>query len=253
MTNLAKRIIPCLDLKDGRVVKGVNFMQLKDAGDPIEVAKRYNDSGADELVFLDINASFEGRSATLQVIESIACEVFIPLCVGGGISTLSDISDLLNAGCDKVSLNSAALKRPEFINEAAQKFGAQCIVAAVDVKARSDGSIGVFTHGGRNDSGRDMSAWLQEAQNRGAGEILLTSMDTDGMKSGFDLAKLKTAMESCSLPIIASGGAGSMQHILDAFEMGVDAALAASIFHYGEIDIMDLKHFLANNGVSVRI
>lgn len=253
MTNLAKRIIPCLDLKDGRVVKGVNFMQLKDAGNPIEVAKRYNDSGADELVFLDINASFEGRSATLQVIESIAREVFIPLCVGGGISTLENISDLLNAGCDKVSLNSAALNHPEFINEAAQKFGAQCIVVAVDVKARNDGSIGVFTHGGRNDSGRDMSAWLQEAQNRGAGEILLTSMDTDGMKSGFDLAKLKAAMESCSLPIIASGGAGSVQHILDAFEIGVDAALAASIFHYGEIDIMDLKHFLANNGVSVRI
>lgn len=253
MTNLAKRIIPCLDLKDGRVVKGVNFMQLKDAGDPIEVAKRYNDSGADELVFLDINASFEGRSATLQVIESIAREVFIPLCVGGGISTLRDISDLLNAGCDKVSLNSAALKRPEFINEAAQKFGAQCIVVAVDVKARNDGSIGVFTHGGRLDSKREMGEWLQEVQKRGAGEILLTSMDTDGMKSGFDLRKLKAAMESCSLPIIASGGAGSMQHILNAFEMGVDAALAASIFHYGEIDIMDLKHFLANNRVSVRI
>ncbi|MWV61830.1 imidazole glycerol phosphate synthase subunit HisF [Helicobacter saguini] len=253
MTNLAKRIIPCLDIKDGRVVKGVNFIGLKDAGNPIDVAKRYNDSGADELVFLDINASFEGRKATLKVIESIARQVFIPLSVGGGIATLSDISDLLNAGCDKVSLNSAALNRPDFINEAAQKFGSQCVVVAVDVKQRSDGSIGVFTHGGRKDSAREMVSWLKEAQSRGAGEILLTSMDSDGTKSGFDLSKLSKALESCNLPIIASGGAGSMQHILDAFEIGVDAALAASIFHYGEIEIMDLKHFLAQNGVKVRI
>ena len=253
MTNLAKRIIPCLDIKDGRVVKGVNFVGLKDAGNPLEIAKRYNDEGADELVFLDINASHEGRKATLKVIESIAKEVFIPLTIGGGISTLDDISNLLNAGCDKVSLNSSALSNPNLINEAAKKFGSQCIVIAVDVKLRGNGSIGIFTHGGRHDSGRDMYEWLQEVQQRGAGEILLTSMDSDGTKMGFDKEKLRIAMECCDLPLIASGGAGSMEHILEVFEMGVDAALAASIFHYREVEILALKQFLAKHNIPVRI
>lgn len=253
MTNLAKRIIPCLDIKDGRVVKGVNFVALKDAGDPLEVAKRYNDCGADELVFLDINASFEGRKATLKVIESIAKEVFIPLTIGGGISTLEDISNLLDAGCDKVSLNSSAIKNPDFINESAKKFGSQCIVIAIDVKRRENGSIGVFTHGGRHDSGLDMQTWLQEVEKRGAGEILLTSMDSDGTKAGFDIEKLKIAMECCDLPLIASGGAGSMEHILEAFEMGVDAVLAASIFHYKEVEIESLKHFLTQHNIPVRL
>ncbi|RDU67654.1 imidazole glycerol phosphate synthase subunit HisF [Helicobacter didelphidarum] len=253
MTNLAKRIIPCLDIKDGRVVKGVNFVQLKDAGNPLEVAKRYNDYGADELVFLDINASHEGRKATLNVIESIAKEVFIPLTIGGGISTLQDISDMLNAGCDKVSLNSSALNTPSFINESAEKFGTQCITIAIDVKKRQDSTIGVFTHGGRNDSGRNMQDWLQEVKERGAGEILLTSMDTDGTKLGFDIEKLRIAMEVCDLPLIASGGAGNKEHILAAFELGVNAALAASIFHYQEVSIMELKEYLRKHNIPVRI
>lgn len=253
MTNLAKRIIPCLDIKDGRVVKGVNFVSLKDAGNPLEIAKRYNDEGADELVFLDINASHEGRKTTLKVIESIAKEVFIPLTIGGGISTLDDISNLLNAGCDKVSLNSAALNNPELINMAAEKFGSQCVVVAIDVKLRKNGSIGIFTHGGRHDSGMDMEKWLKEVQQRGAGEILLTSMDSDGTKAGFDKEKLKIAMECCGLPLIASGGAGSMEHILEVFQIGVDAALAASIFHYKEIEILALKQFLAQNNIPVRL
>ena len=187
MTNLAKRIIPCLDIQDGRVVKGINFVGLKDAGNPIEIAKRYNDAGADELIFLDINATHEARKTTLHVIESIAKKVFIPLTVGGGISTLQDISNLLDAGCDKVSLNSSALKNPSFIDEAAKTFGSQCVVIAIDAKLRKDGSIGVFTHGGRQDSTKNMQDWLIEVENRGAGEILLTSMDTDGTKNGFDI------------------------------------------------------------------
>lgn len=253
MTNLAKRIIPCLDIKDGRVVKGVNFVELKDAGNPIEIAKRYNDEGADELVFLDISATQEGRKTMLHVIESIAKEVFIPLTVGGGISTLQDISNLLDAGCDKVSLNSSALKNPSFINEGAKTFGSQCIVIAIDAKQRQDGSIGVFTHGGRNDSGKNLQEWLCEVQDRGAGEILLTSMDCDGTKKGFDKDKLSLAMQVCDLPIIASGGAGSKEHILEVFELGVDAALAASIFHYREIEIIDLKRFLSSKAIPVRL
>lgn len=253
MTNLAKRIIPCLDIKDGRVVKGVNFLGLKDAGNPLEIAKRYNDEGADELVFLDINASCEGRKTMLKVIESIAKEVFIPLTIGGGISTLEDISNLLDAGCDKVSLNSAALRNPDLINESANRFGSQCIVIAIDVKLRENGSIGIFTHGGRYDSGKNMDEWLQEVQQRGAGEILLTSMDSDGTKLGFDKEKLKVAMECCDLPLIASGGAGCMEHILEVFQMGVDAALAASIFHYREVEILELKRFLAKHNIPVRL
>ncbi|RDU71055.1 imidazole glycerol phosphate synthase subunit HisF [Helicobacter aurati] len=253
MTNLAKRIIPCLDIKNARVVKGVNFVGLQDAGDPLEVAKQYNDSGADELVFLDINATFEERKTTLNLIESIAREVFIPLSVGGGISTLQDISNLLNAGCDKVSLNSAALKNPSFIQEAAQTFGSQCIIVAIDVKRREDLSFGVFLSGGRVDSGRDMQEWLAEVESLGAGEILLTSMDTDGTKAGFDLETLQIAMQACKLPLIASGGAGSMKDILEVFEAGVDAALAASIFHYQEVEIMELKRYLHEHGICVRL
>ncbi len=253
MTNLAKRIIPCLDIKDGRVVKGINFVGLKDAGNPIEIAKRYNDAGADELIFLDINATHEARKTTLHVIESIAKKVFIPLTVGGGISTLQDISNLLDAGCDKVSLNSSALKNPSFIDEAAKTFGSQCVVIAIDAKLRKDGSIGVFTHGGRQDSTKNMQDWLIEVENRGAGEILLTSMDTDGTKNGFDIEKLQIAMNISNLPIIASGGAGNMEHFLETFKIGVDAALAASIFHYKEIEIIDLKRFLKKQGVTVRL
>ena len=219
MTNLAKRIIPCLDIKDGRVVKGINFVGLKDAGNPIEIAQRYNDAGADELIFLDINATHEERKTTLHVIESIAKKVFIPLTVGGGISTLQDISNLLDAGCDKVSLNSSALKNPSFIDEAAKTFGSQCIVIAIDAKLRKDGSIGVFTHGGRQDSTKNMQDWLIEVENRGAGEILLTSMDTDGTKNGFDIEKLQIAMNISNLPIIASGGAGNMEHFLETFRL----------------------------------
>ncbi len=253
MTNLAKRIIPCLDIKDGRVVKGVNFIGLKDAGNPLEVAKRYNDEGADELVFLDITASNEKRKTTLKIIESIAKEVFIPLTIGGGISNLQDISNLLNAGCDKVSLNSYVLKNPNFINESTEKFGSQCIVIAIDAKTRNDGSIGVFTHGGRYDSNKNMQEWIIEVEKRGAGEILLTSMDSDGTKNGFDIQKLQIAMNICNLPIIASGGAGNMEHILEVFKIGIDAALAASIFHYKEIEIKQLKKFLMQNGVNVRL
>lgn len=253
MTNLAKRIIPCLDIKDGRVVKGVNFVDLKDAGNPVEIAKRYNDEEADEIIFLDISATHEGRKTMLNVIECIAQEVFIPLTVGGGISTLQDISNLLDAGCDKVSLNSSALKNPDFINESAKVFGTQCIVIAVDAKQRQDGSIGVFTHGGRNDSGRNLQEWLHEVEDRGAGEILLTSMDCDGTKKGFDKEKLSIAMEICDLPIIASGGAGCKEHILEIFKLGVDAALAASIFHYREVEIIELKRFLTKNGILVRL
>ena len=253
MTNLTKRIIPCLDLKDGRVVKGVNFLGLKDAGDPIEVARHYNDSGADELVFLDINASFEGRKTTLHLIESIAKEVFIPLSVGGGLRSLQDVADLLNAGCDKISLNSAALENPALISEIATNFGTQCVVVAVDAKKREDSSVGVFSKGGRVDSGKNLEEWLVEVERLGAGEILLTSMDSDGTREGFDLEKLDLALKACKLPLIASGGAGCKEDLLEVFQRGADAALAASIFHYQEVEIGELKGYLSAQGVPVRI
>ncbi len=248
----AKRIIPCLDVKDGRVVKGVNFVGLKDAGDPVEVAKRYNDEGADELTFLDITASHEQRDTIVHIVEQVAREVFIPLTVGGGIRELNDIYKLLNVGCDKVSINSAAIKRPEFIDEGAKRFGSQCIVVAIDVKKTGD-VWNVYLNGGRVDTGINALEWAKEVVDRGAGEILLTSMDADGTKAGFDLDI--TSQISCAVhvPVIASGGAGTMEHILQAFESGADAALAASIFHYKEIDIMDLKHYLNANGVAVRL
>lgn len=249
----AKRIIPCLDIKNGRVVKGTNFIELKDAGDPVEVAKRYNEEGADELCFLDITASFEERKTILDIVENVAKELFIPLTVGGGIASLDDISRLLNAGCDKISLNSAAIKNPKLITQAAAKFGSQCVVVAIDVKASANEKYNVFIHGGRTDTGLDACKWAQMVANLGAGEILLTSMDADGTKAGFDLKITKKISQMLRIPVIASGGAGKMEHILDAFKNGADAALAASIFHYKQIKIKDLKNYLSQNGVSVRL
>lgn len=248
----AKRIIPCLDVKDGRVVKGVNFVGLKDAGDPVEVAKRYNEEGADEITFLDITASHEERDTIVHIVEQVAKEVFIPLTVGGGIRVLDDIYKLLNVGCDKVSINSAAIKRPEFINEGAKRFGSQCIVVAIDVKKTGD-QYNVYLNGGRVDTGINALEWAKEVVDRGAGEILLTSMDADGTKAGFDLSITEQISRAVNVPVIASGGAGTMEHIKEAFEHGADAALAASIFHYKEIDIMDLKRYLSANGIPVRL
>lgn len=251
---LAKRIIPCLDIKNGRVVKGVNFVGLQDAGNPIEVARRYNDEGADELTFLDITATIEARNATVEMVRAVAKEVFIPLTVGGGISRLEQIYDLLNAGCDKISLNSAAIKNPDLITQSARRFGSQCIVIAIDAKRRANNKgWEVYTHGGRQNSGIDLLQWIKEAYNRGAGEILLTSMDCDGTKTGYDLKQLKIASQSIGIPLIASGGAGSKEHILQAFKNGADAALAASIFHYQEINIMGLKQYLKTQGIPVRL
>lgn len=253
MENFAKRIIPCLDVNNGRVVKGVNFVGLKDAGDPIEVAKRYNDEGADELCFLDITASSDGRDTIVHVVEEVAKQLFIPLTVGGGIRKIDDISRLLNVGCDKVSLNSSAVDNPNLIYEAANKFGSQCIVVAIDVKKNSKGSYNVFVHGGRKDTGLDAIQWAKKIYDLGAGEILLTSMDSDGTKAGYDLNITSAISNSVQIPVIASGGAGTMQHILQAFQNGADAALAASIFHYKEIEILKLKEFLRDNGIGVRI
>ena len=241
MSSFAKRIIPCLDVNNGRVVKGVNFVGLRDAGDPVEVAKRYNAEGADEITFLDITASHENRGTIVDIVEKVAKEVFIPLTVGGGIRTLEDIYALLNVGCDKVSINSSAVSNPGFINESSKRFGSQCIVVAIDVKRVADGSYHVFVKGGREDTGLDALAWAKEVTDRGAGEILLTSMDTDGAKTGFELNITKQISDLVGIPVIASGGAGTMEHIKEAFECGASAALAASIFHFKQIDIMDLK------------
>jgi len=252
MEHFAKRIIPCLDVEGGRVVKGVNFVNLRDAGDPVEVAKRYNQEGADEITFLDIGASFEGRDTIVDVVKKVAKEVFIPLTVGGGIRKLEDIYNLLNVGCDKVSINSAGIKNPNFIDESAKRFGSQCIVVAIDAK-KVEKSWNIFLNGGRVDTGIDALHWAKEVYNRGAGEILLTSMDADGTKAGFDNQLNKAISSVVDIPVIASGGAGSMEHIKDAFEAGADAALAASIFHFREIDIMDLKRYLKENNIPVRI
>ena len=253
MDYFAKRIIPCLDVNNGRVVKGVNFVGLRDAGDPVEVAKRYNIEGADEITFLDIGATHEGRDTIVDVVKEVAKEVFIPLTVGGGIRKLSDIYKLLNVGCDKVSINSSAIKRPDFINESAKRFGSQCIVVAIDAKRVDDDKWHIFTHGGRNDTGLDAIEWAKEAYNRGAGELLITSMDADGTKAGFDNILNKKINKVVNIPIIASGGAGTMKHIEEAFTLGeADAALAASIFHFKEIDIMDLKEYLHNKNIPVR-
>ena len=254
MEYFAKRIIPCLDVDNGRVVKGVNFVGLRDAGDPIEVAKRYNAEGADEITFLDIGASHEGRDTIVDVVKKVAKEVFIPLTVGGGIRKLDDIYKLLEAGCDKVSINSAAIKNPEFISEASKRFGSQCIVVAIDAKKVAEDSWHIFTHGGRNDTGLDAIEWAREAYERGAGELLVTSMDADGTKAGFDNELNRRIGEVAHIPIIASGGAGTMKHIEESFTIGhADAALAASIFHFREIDIMDLKRYLKSRDIPVRL
>ncbi|MCD8545606.1 MAG: imidazole glycerol phosphate synthase subunit HisF [Sulfurospirillum cavolei] len=252
MDYFAKRIIPCLDVKNGRVVKGINFVGLKDAGDPVEIAKRYNEEGADEIAFLDITASHEGRGTIVEIVEKVAREVFIPLTVGGGIRTLEDIYRLLNVGCDKVSINSPAIANPHFIDESSKRFGSQCIVVAIDVKRTND-RWNVFINGGRIDTGIDAINWAKEAADRGAGEILLTSMDCDGAKNGYDLSITSQISSLLDIPIIASGGAGTMEHIKDAFTSGADAALAASIFHFKEIEIMALKHYLKRQGIAVRL
>jgi cyclase len=264
---LAKRIIPCLDVTGGRVVKGVNFVELRDAGDPVEIAARYNDQGADELTFLDITATSDGRDLILHIIEAVASQVFIPLTVGGGVRLVEDVRRLLNAGADKVSFNSAALANPQVIEDASHKYGAQCIVVAIDAKRRSeedamrlvDGlAIGpgwdVFSHGGRKNTGLDAVAWATEMARRGAGEILLTSMDRDGTKAGFDLALTRAVSDAISVPVIASGGVGTLDHLADGVTLGgADAVLAASIFHYGEFTVGQAKAHMAARGIPVRI
>jgi len=255
---LAKRIIPCLDCDKGRVVKGVKFVDIRDAGDPVEVSKRYSDAGADEITFLDITASSEGRETTVQTVEGIAGQVFIPLTVGGGIRTLEDIRTMLNAGADKVSINTAAVIDPDFVREAADRFGSQCIVVAVDAKKVSEeGELDrweIFTHGGRNPTGIDAIDWVKSMVANGAGEILLTSMDRDGTKIGFDLALNKAVSDSVAVPVIASGGVGNLQHLVDGVLEGhADAVLAASIFHFGEYSIQEAKHYMAEHGITMRL
>jgi cyclase len=252
---LAKRIIPCLDVTGGRVVKGVNFVELRDAGDPVEIAARYNEQGADELTFLDITATSDGRELILPIIEAVASQVFIPLTVGGGVRSVEDVRRLLNAGADKVSFNSAAVANPQVINDASRKYGAQCIVVAIDAKRRANGAPGwdVYTHGGRKNTGLDAVEWAREMVARGAGEILLTSMDRDGTKSGFDLELTRQVSDAVSVPVIASGGVGSLQHLSDGIRIGgADAVLAASIFHYGEFTVGEAKALLARDGIPVR-
>ena len=251
---LAKRIIPCLDINNGRVVKGVNFVNLIDAGDPVEIAKTYNAMRADEIVFLDITASHEGRTTMYDVISKAAEQVFIPLTVGGGISSTEHFRNLLNLGADKISVNSAAVKNPDLITDAALKFGRQCVVVAIDAKRNDKGSFDVYLNGGRINTGKDAIEWAIEAEKRGAGEILLTSMDCDGTKAGYDIELTRRVAEAVGIPVIASGGAGNMQHFKDVLTDGkADAALAASLFHFGEMTISDLKNYLALSGVAVRM
>ncbi|HFB4341548.1 TPA: imidazole glycerol phosphate synthase subunit HisF [Neisseria gonorrhoeae] len=253
---LAKRIIPCLDVKDGRVVKGVNFIGLRDAGDPVEAAKRYNGEGADELTFLDITASSDNRDTILHIIEEVAGQVFIPLTVGGGVRTVADIRRLLNAGADKVSINTAAVTRPDLINEAAGFFGSQAIVAAVDAKAVNPENTRweIFTHGGRNPTGLDAVEWAVEMQKRGAGEILLTGMDRDGTKQGFNLPLTRAVAEAVDIPVIASGGVGNVRHLIEGITEGkANAVLAAGIFHFGEITIREAKRTMREAGIEVRL
>ncbi|MBR7099773.1 MAG: imidazole glycerol phosphate synthase subunit HisF [Clostridia bacterium] len=250
---LSKRIIPCLDLKDGRVVKGVNFINLLDAGDPVECAKTYNAFGADEIVFLDITASAQGRGTMLDVISRASEQVFIPLTVGGGVRTVDDFKTLLSCGADKISVNSSAIKNPTLITDAALKFGSQCVVLAVDAKRNEQGRWDVYLNGGRVKTELDALDWIVQAVNLGAGEILLTSMDKDGTKSGYDLELTRQVSEAVNVPVIASGGAGNKQHFYDVFTEGkADAALAASLFHYGELDMHELKTYLAQRGLPIR-
>jgi cyclase len=258
---LAKRIIPCLDVTGGRVVKGVNFVELRDAGDPVEIAARYNEQGADELTFLDITATSDGRDLILHIIEAVASQVFIPLTVGGGVRAVDDVRRLLNAGADKVSFNSAAVARPEVIREASDKYGAQCIVVAIDAKRRQGADEAargpgwdVYTHGGRKNAGLDAVAWARQMAEFGAGEILLTSMDRDGTKIGFDLDLTRAVSDAVPVPVIASGGVGELQHLVDGVQKGgADAVLAASIFHYGQHTVAQAKALMAARGVPVRL
>ena len=250
---LAKRIIPCLDVRDGRVVKGVNFVNIRDAGDPVELAKYYSDQGADEIVFLDITATSDARDTVADVVERTAAQVFVPLTVGGGIRTLEDFQRLLRAGADKISVNSAAVARPELISEAAERFGSQCVVLAVDARARGDGTWEVVVAGGRKPTGMDLIQWVKQGEALGAGEILLTSMDADGTKAGFDLAMTKAVTEAVGIPVIASGGCGSLAHFAQVFEeTGCDAALAASLFHFGELTVHQVKDYLRTQQIPVR-
>lgn len=250
-----KRIIPCLDVHNGRVVKGVNFVNLQDAGDPVEIAAAYDAAGADELVFLDITASSDGRETVVDMVRKVASKVFIPFTVGGGIRTVDDFKMLLREGADKISVNSSAIDRPELISEAADKFGSQCVVVAIDAKRRADGSgFNIYKHGGRLDMGIDAVEWAMRAEKLGAGEILLTSMDGDGTKAGYDLELTKQIAENVKIPVIASGGAGKLEHFKDALSVGkADAALAASLFHFKELEIRQVKEYLRQEGISVRL
>jgi cyclase len=258
---LAKRIIPCLDVTGGRVVKGVNFVSLRDAGDPVEIAARYNDQGADELTFLDITATSDGRDLILHIIEAVASQVFIPLTVGGGVRSVEDVRRLLNAGADKVSFNSAAVANPQLIRDASQRYGAQCIVVAIDAKQRAGDDLAargegwdVYTHGGRKNTALDAVAWAKQMAEHGAGEILLTSMDRDGTKSGFDLSLTRAVSDAVSVPVIASGGVGTLEHLSQGIRIGgADAVLAASIFHYGEFTVGQAKALMARDGIPVRL
>jgi cyclase len=250
---LAKRIIPCLDVTNGRVVKGTNFVELKDAGDPVEIARRYNEEGADELTFLDITASSDNRDLILHIIEAVASEVFIPLTVGGGVRVVADIQRLLNAGADKVSINTSAVNNPQLVKDASDRYGNQCIVVAIDAKRRGD-HWEVFTHGGRTATGLDAIEWARKMESLGAGELLLTSMDRDGTKSGFDLELTRAISDAVDIPIIASGGVGTLQHLVDGVREGrADAVLAASIFHFSEHAIEDAKRYMHQHGIEVRL
>lgn len=251
---LAKRIIPCLDVDNGRVVKGVKFLDIKDAGDPVEVAKRYNEQGADEITFLDITATHHGRDTTYHTVERMAETVFVPLTVGGGVRKIDDIRNLLNAGADKVSINSAAIYNPEFVQEASARFGNQCIVVAIDAKKVADNRWEIFTHGGRNATGINAIDWAVKMANFGAGELLITSMDSDGTKNGYDLALMRAINDKVNIPTIASGGVGNLQHLADGvLKGGADAVLAASIFHFGEYSIQEAKQFMAKQGITMRL
>jgi imidazole glycerol-phosphate synthase subunit HisF len=251
---LAKRIIPCLDVDKGRVVKGTRFLNVRDAGDPVEIARRYDEQGADEITFLDITASSDERDTIVHVVEEVAGQVFIPLTVGGGIRTVGDIRRLLNAGADKVAINTAAVARPPFVQEAAARFGSQCIVVAIDAKQVSPGRWEIFTHGGRRPTGLDVVEWARQMVEYGAGEILLTSMDRDGTRDGFDLALTRAVSEAAPVPVIASGGVGTLQHLVDGIAEGqADAVLAASIFHYAEHTVGEAKRFMAEHGIEVRL
>jgi cyclase len=251
---LAKRIIPCLDVTGGRVVKGVNFAELRDAGDPVEIARRYDGQGADEITFLDITASSDGRDLILPIIEAVASTVFIPLTVGGGVRKVEDVRRLLNAGADKVSMNTSAVTNPQLVYEASQKHGAQCIVVAIDAKQTASGKWEVFTHGGRNATGMDAVEWARKLEQLGAGEILLTSMDRDGTKSGFDLGLTRAVSDAIGIPVIASGGVGGLQDLADGIREGhADAVLAASIFHYGQHTVGEAKRFMAAQGIPMRL